>query len=329
MYEEIKNHKAAIELVRADGAAVGGRSARSKKSGKAKKNPITLETLKLLHSALTPEEKAKGNPYRKDNPLHRLYFHEIAQPDKIAMRMKKLVEWLDEEETQHLHPVERAARAHYRLHGDLPVAEELGQGRAPADEPHAAARRLPAGRDPLIERQRYYDVLRTEAAGLVPLVFESLENGVETSTPLLRRARRGQGSSQAQARLAAAAHRRSLALSTRPHRRSQHSHDLRAVHFARHPRCYESACARRFESAPTTRRSSMRRSTSISGCLPLRRRRLQGARAHAGGSRASCRTADADAIARGLDQVRDEWRARRADARPAARGRAHERRARG
>ena len=33
-----------------------------------------------------------------------------------------------------------------------------------------------------IERQRYYDVLRTETAGLVPLVLESLENGVETST---------------------------------------------------------------------------------------------------------------------------------------------------
>jgi hypothetical protein len=33
-----------------------------------------------------------------------------------------------------------------------------------------------------IERQRYYEVLRTESAGLVPLVLESLENGVETST---------------------------------------------------------------------------------------------------------------------------------------------------
>jgi len=31
-----------------------------------------------------------------------------------------------------------------------------------------------------IERQRYYDVLRAESAGLVPLIFESLENGVET-----------------------------------------------------------------------------------------------------------------------------------------------------
>jgi len=32
-----------------------------------------------------------------------------------------------------------------------------------------------------IERQRYYDVLRSEAAGMVPLVLESLENGVDTS----------------------------------------------------------------------------------------------------------------------------------------------------
>ena len=33
-----------------------------------------------------------------------------------------------------------------------------------------------------IERQRYYDVLRSEAAGLVPLVLESLDNGVDTAS---------------------------------------------------------------------------------------------------------------------------------------------------
>ena len=31
-----------------------------------------------------------------------------------------------------------------------------------------------------IERQRYYEVLRAESAGLVPLVLESLDNGVDT-----------------------------------------------------------------------------------------------------------------------------------------------------
>src|SRR5215467_11943458 len=69
MYEEIKNHKAAIEMVR----QMARQWASEKHDKKARrKNHITIDTLKLLHSALTPEEKAKGKPYRKDNPLHRL-----------------------------------------------------------------------------------------------------------------------------------------------------------------------------------------------------------------------------------------------------------------
>jgi Fic family protein len=194
MYEEIKNHKAAIELVRATARQWAVEAHAAKKSGKAKKNPISLETLKLLHSVLTPEEKAKGNPYRKDNPLHRLYFHEIAQPDKITMRMKKLVEWLDEEETQHLHPVERAARAHYRFMAIYPWPKNSGKVARLLMNLMLLKDGFPPVVIHSIERQRYYDVLRSEAAGLVPLVFESLENGVETSSRFfaeLEEAKRG------------------------------------------------------------------------------------------------------------------------------------------
>lgn len=179
MYEEIKHHKSAIELVR-QMARTWAAEKHEKRSAK-RKNTITLDTLKLLHSALTPEEKAKGNPYRKDNPLHRLYFHEIAQPDKIAARMKKLVEWLDEEETQHMHPVERAARAHFKVMSIFPWPKNSGK----------VARilmnlmLLRDGYPPVvihsIERQRYYECLRNEAGGIVPLVLESLENGVDAA----------------------------------------------------------------------------------------------------------------------------------------------------
>ena len=172
-------------------------ASRQEGGGKVK-NQITLDTLKLLHSALTPEEKAKGNPYRKDNPLHRLYFHEIAQPDKIAMKMKKLIEWLDEEETQHIHPVERAARAHYRLMAIFPWPKNSGKVARLLMNLMLLRDGFPPVVIHSIERQRYYDVLRAEAAGLVPLVFESLENGVETGDPLLPGAGRGQGGSQAQ-----------------------------------------------------------------------------------------------------------------------------------
>src|SRR4051812_29166002 len=117
MYEEIKNHKLAIDWVRDT----------AKQPLKKKKGSITVDTLKHLHGMLTPDEKAKGSPYRKDTPLHRLYFHEIATPDKIALRMKKLVEWLDEEETLDLHPVDRAARAHYRFMSIYPWSKNSGK----------------------------------------------------------------------------------------------------------------------------------------------------------------------------------------------------------
>jgi Fic family protein len=181
MYEEIKNHKAAIELVR-QMARTWARERHEAGNKKKPKNQITLDTIKLLHSTLTPEEKLKGNPYRKDNPLHRLYFHEIAQPDKIALKMKKLVEWLDEEETQHLHPVDRAARAHYRLMAIYPWPKNSGKVARLLMNLLLLRDGFPPVVIHSIERQRYYDVLRSESAGIVPLVLESLENGVETST---------------------------------------------------------------------------------------------------------------------------------------------------
>jgi Fic family protein len=179
MYEEIKNHKSAIEMVRQMARAWAVERHDKKARGKVK-NQITLDTLKLLHSALTPEEKAKGNPYRKDNPLHRLYFHEIAQPDKIAMKMKKLIEWLDDEETQHIHPVERAARAHYRLMAIFPWPKNSGKVARLLMNLMLLRDGFPPVVLHSIERQRYYEVLRAESAGLVPLVLESLDNGVET-----------------------------------------------------------------------------------------------------------------------------------------------------
>jgi Fic family protein len=188
MYEELKSHKATIEWVRQF----------AQQPQKRRRGAITLDVLKQLYSTLTPDEAAKGVPYRKENPLHRLYFHEISPPDKILARMKKLVEWLDEEETQQLHPVDRAARAHFRLMAIFPWTKNSGR----------VARLLMNllllrdGYPPVvihsIDRQRYYDVLRAESAGLIPLVYESLRNGIDTAIRFfdeLKEARRGRRAS--------------------------------------------------------------------------------------------------------------------------------------
>lgn len=171
MYEEIKNHKAAITWVREA----------SQHPLKKKKGTITVETLRALYSMLCPDEAAKGSPYRRDNPLHRLYFHEISAPDRIPMRMKKLVEWLDEEETLHLHPIERAARAHCRFMSIFPWTKNSGKVARLLMNYLLMRDGCPATVIHSIDRQRYYEVLRGENAGLVPLVFEAMENGIETA----------------------------------------------------------------------------------------------------------------------------------------------------
>ncbi|HJZ86726.1 MAG TPA: Fic family protein [Polyangia bacterium] len=183
MYEEIKNHKAAIEHIRT--------------LAHRRKQPITLDTLRRLYEILSPEAVGKPSQYRKDNPLHRLYYHEIAPPDKIGQRMRKLVEWLDSDEFRDEHPVKRAARTHYRLLAIYPWTKNSGKvARLLMNLLLLRDGYLPAVVH-AIERQRYYEVMRNENAGIVQLIVESLDNGIETALKFFseveeaRRASRG------------------------------------------------------------------------------------------------------------------------------------------
>src|SRR5258706_9766079 len=65
VFDEIKQNKAALDLVR--------------EMTEKKRLNINLEVIKRLYATLAPEEiEGKGPPkYRKDMPLHRMYFHDI------------------------------------------------------------------------------------------------------------------------------------------------------------------------------------------------------------------------------------------------------------
>lgn len=168
LYEELKAHKTAIDYIRA--LAIKRRTA------------VTLEVLKKLHEILSFEEEGKQLHYRKENPLHRLYFHEIAPPEKISYRMRKLIEWLRSDECRALHPIKRAAQAHQNLISIYPWMKNSGKvarllmnllllrdGYIPAVI-HA------------VDRQRYYDVLRAPSATeLAQLMREALENSIESA----------------------------------------------------------------------------------------------------------------------------------------------------
>ena len=166
-YQEIKFFKQGIEWAREYAAN--------------RKRPINVETIRKLYSILTPEEVNKGIPYRKDNPLHRLYYHEIAPPDKIVYRMRKLAEWFEEDSTKRMHPVERAARAHYRLMSIYPWTKNTGRVARILSNLMLERDGYPLAIIHSIDRQRYYEVLRAEHAGLIPLYLESVGTSTETA----------------------------------------------------------------------------------------------------------------------------------------------------
>jgi Fic family protein len=175
MYEEVRLHKQALDFVRDAARATAG-----------KKIPaVDLELVRKLYAMLTPEAEAKGFPYRRENPLHRLYYHEIATPEKISYKMRKLDDWLKSEEFRDLHPVTRATKAHFRLLNIYPWTKNSGKvARLLMNFILLRHGYLPAVIHS-IERQRYYEALRFENETLLNLVLESLENSIETTAKFL------------------------------------------------------------------------------------------------------------------------------------------------
>ena len=131
---------------------------------------------------VTPEAAAKGCPYRKENPLHRLYYHEIARPRRSRYQMRKLGEWLEVVGVHHPSPRGAGTRLQLKLLRAYPWTKNTGKvARLVTNYILMRAKYLPAIIHS-IERQRYYEVLRHDNDGLLNLVVESLENSIDTTT---------------------------------------------------------------------------------------------------------------------------------------------------
>lgn len=138
-----------------------------------------------------PAAPAKDTPWRKDNPVHRLYFHDIPPADKIPAEMKKLEEWLKEPETKKLSAIRLATRVHLKLMQIYPFPKHSGKIARLAMNFVL----LRAGYPPAIihstERQRYYETLRGPSIGLYNLVLDSVENSIDSAIKLFSESRSG------------------------------------------------------------------------------------------------------------------------------------------
>jgi len=171
--EEIRRHREALNFIR-DYAM-------------RRRLPITVDVVKRIYCVLHPEEgDVKTVKYRKDIPQHRLYFHEYAPPDKIAYKLRQIVDWINDPETRRTRTAVRlAARAHYDLLRVFPFATDSGK----------VARLLMnllllrSGCPPAIvhstERQRYYEALKGSSATMQLIVQDAIENSLASIEKLL------------------------------------------------------------------------------------------------------------------------------------------------
>jgi Fic family protein len=171
--EEIRRHREALNFVR--------------EQATKKRVPITVDVVKRIYCVLHPEEgDVKTVKYRKDIPQHRLYFHEYAPPDKIAYKLRQVIDWVNDPETRRTRtPIRLAARAHYDLVRIFPFATDSGK----------VARLvmnlllLRGGCPPAIihstERQRYYEALKGSSTTMHAIVQDAVENSLASIEKLL------------------------------------------------------------------------------------------------------------------------------------------------
>lgn len=156
-----------------------------------KKKPFKLETIREIYAILAPDEKAKGLPFRKENPLHRLYYHDIQPPEKIVPAMRKLAEWIDDPSNKHVHVIEKVATLHSKFMAIFPWAKESGRTIRVASNLLLQEAGYPIAIIHSIDRQRYYESLRGDHVGLTSLYLEAVQTTAETEMRVYDEAQKG------------------------------------------------------------------------------------------------------------------------------------------
>lgn len=176
VHDEIRQYAAGIAVVR--------------ELAQKKKLEITADTLKRIYLTLDPEEADVKGPlkYRKTMPLHRVYFHDISEPDKIAAQMREFFQWVGSAETRRLaHPTRIAAKAHFTLLQIYPFTKHSGKVARLVMNLMLLHAGFPVAILHATDRQRYYDALRTSPDALSGLVTEALVNSLESGVRYFER----------------------------------------------------------------------------------------------------------------------------------------------
>ena len=153
---------------------------------RGKRLTLNLDWLKKLHQILLPADRRDQIQYRKENPIHRMYFHDLAPADKISYRMRKLTDWFRTEECKRAHPIELACEIHRELIRIFPWPEISGRVARLAMNHILINESYWPGIIHHVDRQRYYEALKQDQDEVLEIVIHSMDQGLTAATRLYR-----------------------------------------------------------------------------------------------------------------------------------------------
>jgi Fic family protein len=175
-FRDIKNQKSCMDTMR--------------EKALQRRFSVTVPFLVELHGRLQ-RLPTQAPLYRKDIPIHRTYFHEIAPPAQIEPGLQKVLDYLKEKHDHDLHPIELAANVHHRYMRVFPFTTHSGiLGRLLLNFVL-----IRSGNIPVImhasDRQRYYEALRGSERDFRGFIAEAMENSVDNALRFFAQQDRG------------------------------------------------------------------------------------------------------------------------------------------
>ena len=172
LYKKIRAHFAALE--------------RARQLVRLKRFKFSSELFDEFYQTIFMGLDRDKGQYRRDIPLHRTYYHEIAQPQDIPQRLQEVIDDANSREFRSLHPIKQAALFGWKFMRVFPWSEASGVvGRLMSN-----ILLMRAGYFPVVihaqDRERYYQSLKGTPNDLRDLIVESMENSLNGLLRYLR-----------------------------------------------------------------------------------------------------------------------------------------------
>jgi Fic family protein len=169
-YKDIRAQKNAVDDMR--------------EKSQSKRFHVSIAFLKEMHGTLVRDPQDAGI-YRKDIPIHRTYFHEIAAPAKIESQLQKVLDYLKDAKEAEIHPIEWASNVHHRFMRVFPFSTYSGfMGRLLLNFVLFRGHSWPVVIHST-DRQRYYEALRGSERDFRGFVADQMEDSLENAVRFL------------------------------------------------------------------------------------------------------------------------------------------------